>query len=78
MMQEKLQKDMNAVFNKEARIHTSFRYVNTYDDAIAMISSGRLKPEELITHRFPLRDAVRAMELAASRDPSVLKIILNP
>ena len=70
--------DMNAVFNKEARIHTSFRYVNTYDDAIAMISSGRLKPEELITHRFPLRDAVRAMELASSRDPSVLKIILNP
>ncbi len=69
---------MNAIFNKEISIHTSFRYVNTYREAISMVASGKLKPERLITHRFPLWEAEKAMKLAASRDPEVLKVILNP
>ena len=70
--------EMNAIFNKELSILTSFRYANTYSDAISMVASGKLQPEKLITQRFPLAEAKKAMELAASRDPSVLKIVLYP
>jgi L-iditol 2-dehydrogenase len=32
--------------------------------AVRMVASGRIPAEKLITHRFPLRDFVRGVELA--------------
>jgi L-iditol 2-dehydrogenase len=34
--------------------------------------------ERLISHRFPLRESARALELAAHPQPSSMKIVIQP
>jgi L-iditol 2-dehydrogenase len=38
-----------------------------FEDAIALIESGRIKAVDLVTHRFPLEEAERAFEVAQSK-----------
>ena len=69
--------DMNAAFVREIAIRTTFRYENTYPQAIAMISAGKVAPEKLITDRFPLEKADEAMQLASAKRGDVLKVMLE-
>ena len=51
---------------REVDILGSFRYANTYPEALALLSSGKLASiDKLITHRFSLEDSVDAFELLA-------------
>lgn len=69
--------DMNAAFVREIAIRTTFRYENTYSTAISMISNGKIAPEKLITHRYPLEQANDALKLASERRGDVLKVMLD-
>lgn len=64
-----------AIVAKEAELRGSFRFDTEIDDAIALLAStARL--DAVITHEFPLGEAVEAMEVAA--DPAVSgKVVLR-
>jgi len=55
----------------------TFRYANTYPDAIELIRAGKIRPEEIITGHYPLAEAESAMQ-ATRRDPSQVKVMVLP
>ncbi|KAH6905535.1 NADP(H)-dependent ketose reductase [Coprinopsis sp. MPI-PUGE-AT-0042] len=57
---------LSAAACREVDIHGSFRYANTYPDALALLASGRLEGiSNLVTHRFTLDRAQEAFQLMA-------------
>lgn len=74
---------LSAAALREVDIHGSFRYANTYPEALKLLASGKLHNiEKLITHRVPLEDTARAFELLArGKDEDgnmVIKIVIGP
>jgi D-arabinitol dehydrogenase (NADP+) len=65
------------VFRRQLTVKGSFAQVNCMDRSLAMLRSGRVSTEGLITHRFPLADYGAALE-ALSHDPTSLKIVVEP
>lgn len=47
---------------REVDIRGVFRYCNTWPMAIAMLASGKVNVKPLVTHRFPLEQALQAFE----------------
>lgn len=59
-----------------ARSRGTFRYANTYPEAIAPAASGRVDLEALVGARFPLSNAEAALRMGHV-DPSVLKSVVE-
>jgi D-xylulose reductase len=66
--------DIPAAIAKEVRIETVFRYANVFDRAIDLIASGKVDLNPLLTNTFAFKDSIRAFELAASGQPSIVKV----
>lgn len=50
----------------------------TWPRLIALVESGRISPEDVITHRMGLSEAADAYRLFDSRTDGVLKVLLDP
>lgn len=61
------------VFRKDLTIFGSFAVNRTFQEAIALIASGLVQVEPLISHTLPLEDFARGFELAQS-DPKRMKV----
>jgi 2-desacetyl-2-hydroxyethyl bacteriochlorophyllide A dehydrogenase len=61
------------VFRKDLTIIGSFAVNRTFQESIAMIESGMVKVEPLISHTLPLEDFAKGFELAQS-DPKRMKV----
>ncbi len=61
------------VFRKDLTIFGSFAVNRTFQEAIALIQSGLVQVEPLISHTLPLEDFARGFELAQS-DPNRMKV----
>jgi L-iditol 2-dehydrogenase len=48
------------------------------DENVRLVFSGEIDFERLITHRFPLRQAVEALHLAAHPAPDSMKVVIQP
>jgi L-idonate 5-dehydrogenase len=57
----------NQVMVKEIQFMGSFRYGNVFDEAIRLVSSGRIDLRPFITGVLPLNNFNKAMELAADK-----------
>lgn len=73
---------LSAAALREVDIQGSFRYANTYSDALSLLASGKLQNiGKLVTHRMNLEDTARAFELLArGKDDDgnmVLKVMIN-
>lgn len=67
---------------REVDIQGSFRYANTYTDALSLLASGGLQGiSKLVTHRLNLEDTAHAFELLArGKDEDgnmVIKVMIN-
>jgi len=47
-----------------------------FRSAVAMMSTGRLDQTQLITHRFPVEEADRALEVAANKKDGYIKGVI--
>jgi D-xylulose reductase len=62
---------------KGVTIETVFRYAHMYPKAISLIGSGKVDIKPLITDRLPFEKGVEAFELAASRKPTSVKVMIE-
>jgi L-iditol 2-dehydrogenase len=69
--------DLSRIQNRELWVTGVFRYANTYPTALALIGSGQVDVDSVISHRFSLAQADRAMTLAKT-DPTSLKAVVEP
>lgn len=71
--------DLGALCAAEKELLTSYSASVEVQDLAAQLVFGReIRVEELVTHRFPLEEAPRAVELASRPSPGVLKVIVQP
>jgi len=74
---EELSVPMSFIQNREITLTGTFRYANTYADAIALVASGRIDVRSIITGRYPLEAAEQALQ-ATKQDPTNIKSIVVP
>ncbi|MDX6257143.1 MAG: D-arabinitol dehydrogenase [Frankiales bacterium] len=65
------------IFRRQLTIKGSFAQVNCFDKSLAMLRSGRIKHQGLITNTFPLNRYGDALAAVAS-DPTCLKAVVKP
>ena len=65
-----------AIQARELTVTGTFRYANTYPEAIALAASGRIPLDALVGARLPLEKAEAALRMGHT-DPSVLKTIVT-
>jgi L-iditol 2-dehydrogenase len=71
--------DLGALCAAEKELLTSYSASVDVQDLAARLVFGReVRVRDLITHRFPLEQAARALDLAARPAPGVLKVMLRP
>lgn len=66
------------IFRKGLTVLSSFTSVRNSFQAVDLLQSGQIRVEPLISHRLPLQELPRALELIESRDPAVKKVIVQP
>ncbi len=64
------------VFRRDLQIIGSFAVNRTFPQSIALIQSGAIKVEPLISHQLPLDDFSKGLELA-EKDPKRVKVHFN-
>jgi len=65
------------VMSKAIHIHGSFDYTwLTFERAINLIASGRVKVKPFVTHVLPLREVSRAFDLLTKKE--AIKVVLKP
>ncbi len=70
--------DLGALCSAEKQILTSYSAsVDVQDLAAQLVFSREIRVRELVTHRFPLDDAVKAVATAAQPGPGVLKVVVT-
>lgn len=52
--------------------------VDLQEESVRFVMNREMDLERLISHRFPLQEAARALELAAHPQPSSMKIVIQP
>lgn len=71
-----VQLPVSIIQNREIWVSGVFRYANTWPLAIELVASGRVDLDSLVTARFGLADAERALTIG--REPGQLKAIVYP
>lgn len=61
------------VFRKDLTVIGSFAVNRTFNESIALINSGAIQVTPLVSHKFPLQDFVKGMEVAQNA-PDRMKI----
>jgi L-iditol 2-dehydrogenase len=71
--------DLGAIGSAEKDIVTSYSSsVDVQDTAARLVFQREVRVRELISHRLPLTEAPRAVEIASRPAPGVLKVVVGP
>jgi L-iditol 2-dehydrogenase len=65
------------VQTRELEVTGTFRYANTWPDAIALVSSGRVDLDAMVSGHFGLADVAGALTVGR-RDPDSVKVVVRP
>lgn len=74
---DELAMPVSVVQEREIEVTGTFRYANTWPTAIALVASGRVDLDRLVTGRYRLDQVAEALT-AARRDPAAIKAIVRP
>jgi len=66
--------DVVAAQAKEARVETTFRYANVYPKAVALLASGKVNLNPLLSASFSFEQGIAAFERAAEGRPADVKL----
>jgi 2-desacetyl-2-hydroxyethyl bacteriochlorophyllide A dehydrogenase len=66
------------IFQKELTLLSSYTSVRNSFQAVSLLQTGQVQVEPLISHRLPLKELPRALEMIESHDPAVKKVIILP
>jgi D-xylulose reductase len=69
--------DIYLGMTKGVSIETVYRYAHMYARALSLISSGKVDVKPLITDILPFNRAAEAFELAASKKPTCIKVMIE-
>lgn len=70
--------NFNHLIDSEIDMYGVFRYANVYQKAINTISNSNLDLEKIITHRFPLAEIEKAIEVARLQKDNSVKVMIYP
>ena len=62
---------------QEIDLQFQYRYCNTWPRAIRLVEAGVIDLKKLVTHRFPLEDAVKAFETAGDPKTGAIKVLIQ-
>jgi len=68
---------MSFLQNREITLTGTFRYANTYADAIALVATGRIDLKPIITGHYALEETEQALQ-ATKNDPANIKSVVVP
>lgn len=68
---------LSVVQERELEVTGTFRYANTWPTAIALVASGRVDLDRLVTSRYRLDEAEQALT-AGQRDERAVKAVVRP
>jgi L-iditol 2-dehydrogenase len=68
---------LSVIQERELTVTGTFRYANTWPTAIALVASGKVDLDRLVTGRYPLSETAAALTAARS-DPQSLKSVILP
>lgn len=68
---------MSFLQNREITLTGTFRYANTYADAIALVATGRVDVKSIITGHYSLESVEQALQ-ATKQDPTNIKSVVVP
>ena len=71
---ESMQLPTQLIQNRELVLTGVFRYANTWPTAIALVESGRVDLDAMVTARFPLEKAAEALD--SDRTPGSVKTVV--
>ncbi|MXX46249.1 MAG: NAD(P)-dependent alcohol dehydrogenase [Acidimicrobiia bacterium] len=63
--------------SREATVIPIYLGRDAFGEAIELLSSGRIQPEKLISHRFPLERAREAMDTALNSGAGAVKVMIE-
>ncbi len=66
-----------ALTGREIEIRGSRLHSEKFPEVIGLVKSGKLSVDGLVSHVYPFSKAVEAMELAASGQPGIRKVVLD-
>ncbi len=69
---------LNTVVFNELKLLGSKANPNVSQPVITYFSKGVINGEKLITHRFPLEDYAKAVDLFENKRDGVIKVVINP
>ena len=69
--------DIGTLMNKEATLHTVFRYRNLYPVAIAAVASGAIPLKDMVTNVFEFDDTQHAMSYNCENKADVVKAVIK-
>jgi L-iditol 2-dehydrogenase len=68
---------LSIVQERELEVTGTFRYAGTWPTAIALVASGRVDLDRLVTGTYGLHQAADAL-IAGRRDPQSVKVVVHP
>jgi L-iditol 2-dehydrogenase len=74
---EEIPLPLSVVQEHELVLTGTFRYANTWPTAIALVASGKVDVDRLVTGRYGLADVEDALT-AVRREPSSIKVVVRP
>ena len=74
-----LKLDGNIIHYKEVSIHGAFASNRAqFEEALRLIVSGKVPMDKIVTHTFPLKAIVEAMEKMLDKEGNALKVVIKP